>query len=612
MRAVPQPCSTYTGSLDLTTRGTGQLIPRGNTVYAYACIARIPWHRARSHRAGGTPGGTLRLYSKETLLPKVKWSAWFGGYDDLVGMVDLEIAHRATAFVGSPFSSFSVVAAALRRVPCTAAGNCSYALPPGAPPPDHNYSTDTEMVPVDVSDQLGRVYALHFPYTDEEPEDRCETLAALHDWKKPGGDWSCPTTRLHKQGSSALDPYLLQPRPRHPQCEVLGTSLRVNPPVDAPSRLGYNCTHSVVTALYGGYDKLANYSHFFQASLERQEREQGLRTCWFAFTDAVSFPELSAHQIALAESASDGGLPWIKAGIWNLVILPEGSLTAMLPERNKLRSRLPKMMAHCALRYSHQMLYLDAKVSLRKPASLWQMLNQLSDGTSSRSGSAWVSPLHSARVSVRDEMVCLYQSGISSKLAFEQLRAYHAAGFPSNVAASKGGPGLSEGEWHARDLRAAVSTAIGNAWFTEFWRWRKHNLRDQISFNYVIWKLGLLPSQQPKDSAATRDSDSAARVTENGESWGFGHFQAGGGNQSLSPSRSGRKSRLLLVHNTHAVDHKRDGSTEEKFMAEKFARFNLDWKALRNLKQGHQWCDYLSFGLDNAKLLSKVSSLLEG
>ena len=90
------------------------------------------------------------------------------------------------------------------------------------------------------------------------------------------------------------------------------------------------------------------------------------------------------------------------------------------------------------------------------------------------------------------------------------------------------------------------------------------------------------------------------------------HFQAGGGNQSLSPARSGRKSRLLLVHNGHTVEHKRDVSTEEKFMADKFARFNLDWKALRNLKAGHQWCEYLSFGLDNGKLLSKVKSLLEG
>ena len=547
----------------------------------------------------------------------MKWSAWFGGYDDLVGMVDLEIARRATAFVGSPFSSFSVVAAALRRVP-SGPVDAAPSPPVVAAPSTASAQPLTEMVPVDVVDQLGRVYAMHFPYADEEPEDRCETLAALHDWKKPGGEWSCPTTRLHKKRSSALDPYLMQPRPRHPQCEVLGTSLRVSPPVDAPSRLGYNCTHSVVTALYGGYDKLFNYSHFFQASLERQEREQGIRTCWFAFTDAASVPELSAKQATLAEAAfggrTEGGLPWIKAGIWNLVILPEGPLTAMLPERNKLRSRLPKMMAHCALRYSHQMLYLDAKVSIRKPASLWQMLNQLSDGTNSKSGSAWVSPLHSARVSVRDEMVCLYQSGISSRLAFEQLRAYHAAGFPSNVAASQGGPGLSEGEWHARDLRAADSTAIGNAWFTEFWRWSQHNLRDQISFNYVVWQLGLLPSQQPNASAAARTGSGGvpAQVTENGESRGFGHFQAGGGNQSLSPARSGRKSRLLLVHNVHAVEHKRDSSTEDRFIADKFGRYNLDWKALRNLKQGHQWCDYLKFGLDNTKLLSKVSSLLEG
>ena len=362
-------------------------------------------------RVGGSPGSTLRLYSKETLLPRMSWSEWFGGYDDLVGMVDLEIARRVTAFVGSPFSSFSVVAATMRRVSCTVAGMCAQQPVPPLWVPSQwtpwHYSAETEMVPVDVSDQLGRIFALQFPYSDEESEDRCESLATLHDWKKPGEAWSCPT-QPDKPRPSPLDSYPLHPRPRHPQCEVLGTSLRVSPPIDAPSRLGFNCTHSVITALYGGYDKLANYSRSFQANLERQEREQGVRTCWFAFTDAASVPELSVHQIALAEAASNSttarGQPWVRAGIWNLVILPEGQLTAMLPERNKLRSRLPKMMAHCVLGYSSHMLYLDAKVSLRRPASMWLMLNQLSGGD--RSGSAWVSPLHSARLSVRDELVC--------------------------------------------------------------------------------------------------------------------------------------------------------------------------------------------------------------
>ena len=101
--------------------------------------------------------------------------------------------------------------------------------------------------------------------------------------------------------------------------------------------------------------------------------------------------------------------------------------------------------------------------------------------------------------------------------------------------------------------KAEEGTAIKvlNRNMNEFWRWSKHNLRDQISFNYVIWKLGLLPSQQPKSSATIRGSDTAAQIQDNADSRGFAHFQAGGGNQSLSPARSGRKSRLLLVHNGH-------------------------------------------------------------
>lgn len=206
--------------------------------------------------------------------------------------------------------------------------------------------------------------------------------------------------------------------------------------------------------------------------------------------------------------------------------------------------------------------------------------------------------------------VCLYKSGITpSQRAFAQLRAYHANGFPSNLAASKGGPGLSEGEWHARDLRAADSTAIGNAWFSEWWRWIKYNLRDQISFNYVIWRLGLLPSHEQATVSATARTNTAAHGTETGKSTGFSHFRAGGGNRSLSPGRSGHRSRALLVHYRHTAV--RSLSIEDNFFAEHFGNLNLGWKELKMLKQAHRWCEFLKFGLDNTRLLSKVAALLE-
>ena len=383
------------------------------------------------------------------------------------------------------------------------------------------------------------------------------------------------------------------PRPRHPQCEGLGASFRVSPPVDAPSRLGFNCTHSVITALYGGYDTLVDYSKGFQRTLQREERERGFRTCWFAFTDAASVP--SHRRIKAAEAAFNAtavrNQRWVQAGIWNLVILPEGQLTATLPERNKLRSRLPKMMAHCVMGYSSKMIYLDAKVILKQPGSIWRMLSQLSDG----SGSAWVSPLHPVRSSVRDELVCLYLSGIVSERAFEQLREYHKVGFPSNLPASKGGPGLSEGEWHARDLQDANSTAIGNAWFSEWWRWGKYNLRDQISFNYVIWWLGLLPAKS-------------------GGSRGFSHYR--GHIEQPRPRcctpawhrwAKARGNRSFITHNPHKIA-RTSLTTEDMFLTEHF--HHLGPVQIADLKRAHRWCDLVTFGLDNTKLLNNLASLL--
>ena len=399
-------------------------------------------------------------------------------------------------------------------------------------------------------------------------------------------------------------------RPRHPQCEALGTALQVSPPVDAPSRLGFQCTHSVVTALYGGYDTLIRYTRAFRKELVVQEKERGIRTCWFAFTDAASLAsELSVQEVRMAEAAHNATAVrdqrWVRAGLWNLVVLPEGQLTASLPEHNKLRSRLPKMMAHCALGYSSKMIYIDAKVSLKRPASIWRMLPPPT--------SAWVSPLHPIRSCVRDELVCLYLSGIVTEHAFEQLRAYHAVGFPSNLTAAKGGPGLSEGEWHARDLVAADSTAIGNAWFTEWWRWGKHNLRDQISFNYVIWRLGLLPPHEGTDSPPPAHTGSAVQVADPVR--GFTHF-LGYIEQPRPPCCSpawhrwalARANRSFIAHQGHTVARS-NLPIEDTFTAEHWGQ--LPPKKIEDLKQGHRWCDYVTFSLDNAGLLSSLSSLMQ-
>ena len=126
------------------------------------------------------------------------------------------------------------------------------------------------------------------------------------------------------------------------------------------------------------------------------------------------------------------------------------------------------MLPHCVLLHAGKMVYMDGKVQLARPDSLWPMAEHVAG----RLRPAWVAPLHPSRHTVRDELVCLYLAGIVSERAFEQYRAYVAEGFPGNHPTSAGGPGLTEGNWHARDLRAPDSAVIGNAWAAEYFRWQ--------------------------------------------------------------------------------------------------------------------------------------------
>ena len=563
----------------------------------------------------------LWLHSKEELLPDRDWSGAFAGNDDVVAMVDLELAGVASAFVGSPFSSFSVVAAAVRR-------HAGPALP-------------TSMVPVDVADRLGAIFALQFPYSREREAapDPCAALSELHRFRR--GPWSCP--RLASPSASP------EPRERDLQClgAQLGPSLRIDPPVDAPSRLGFRCTHAVVTALYGGYDALPAYPRAFYLRLRRQEEERldQSRSCWFAFTDPASVgAALSAAELARAEASAtattEAGQRWVRLGIWHVVIVPSATFSSDEHVDGVVRSRLPKMMAHCVLRHAGRMLYLDAKLMLPRPDHLWAMTAMR--GSQVGGTPSWVAPVHPYRSTVRDELVCLHLSGLVSESAFEQLRAYRARGFPDRLGADAGGPGLSEGEWHARDLQSPEAAAIGSAWFAEYHKWSAHNLRDQISFNFVVWSLGLLPSQTGGAKAGFRHFISDAKMAKRAamsaciaDNWrcyiaryadvrkAFGadnaraarrHFNQHGFAEGRNcacgdAAASGRKAAVdfeLIQRSTHR--HPRNLSAEEAFLARAFGGSAVN---LAELRAGHRWCAYPSFAANNMDLIVKLSRLLE-
>ena len=95
----------------------------------------------------GACGGALRRHVAFTTKGKLLEAdggldPWLDTRDDVRGQVDYELGVRADHFIGSPFSSFSVLIALQRP------------------------SVKTTMLAVDVQDRLGRIFALVFPYGD--------------------------------------------------------------------------------------------------------------------------------------------------------------------------------------------------------------------------------------------------------------------------------------------------------------------------------------------------------------------------------------------------------------------------------------------------------------
>jgi len=198
-------------------------------------------------------------------------------------------------------------------------------------------------------------------------------------------------------------------------------------------------------------------------------------------------------------------------GLWDLVVLP----TAMLPfEDASLNSRVPKMLLHRLFGSAAYALYVDAKLRF-KPHSLvklWtfvseQLAAQAATGGNSpfraapsnpapKETPAWVSPKHPARKSMFEEARCVSKLGLGSPAAIQrQVDAYTAEGLPEGPLEA-GGAGLIEGEWHLRDLGSVDQAIIGCGWLQEFMK-RGHK-RDQLSFNYVVWKLGLLSQNRAR------------------------------------------------------------------------------------------------------------------
>jgi hypothetical protein len=394
--------------------------------------------------AGGD--GRFVFHSKVSLVPTMNLTN-ISPSEDVRGQVDFEIGVRAPAFIGSFFSSFSVLVAFQR----------SYQSRP-----------QTAMLYVDTTANMGAILKLQFPYEPGISDNPCAGMISVYE-----------RARRTMLGCS---------RKASSSCPELATGFVFEPALDDPRGLnGLICDKVVITVLFGAADSLQvdNVTSAFSS----------VHTCGFAFLNAEA-----ADAIGVKAGVPFGPLPMYS--LWNIIVLDNAQLPfGPDPRENSRNSQAVKMLAHRAFRFARVMVYLDSQLKVLPQGKLGEFVDAdsqqpqvLLQGTLgefvntnliSRSA-AWVSPHHTQRLSAYTEAQCRHNREPVGNRALEQMAIYKSKSFPS-APAQRGGPGLIEGEWHLRDLRRPESAMIGCEWFREFESWgHRHG---QLSFNYAVWSL---------------------------------------------------------------------------------------------------------------------------
>ena len=158
---------------------------------------------------------------------------------------------------------------------------------------------------------------------------------------------------------------------------------------------------------------------------------------------------------------------------------------------------------------------------------------------------------------------------------------------------------LIEGQWHLRDLRSATAAALGAAWWRELLQWREEHVRDQLSFGFAAWRLGLLPGQNA--AAGVQYAARAEKVfTE-------------------TPTEDAAVSGLIFrtffssTNVLHQHNHKSQGAVQAHS-----GGLTADWvldrvgdsvKGRRPLKGGDV-CNGALFGLRNLPILNHIKTIL--
>jgi hypothetical protein len=154
------------------------------------------------------------------------------------------------------------------------------------------------------------------------------------------------------------------------------------------------------------------------------------------------------------------------------VEIVQDSLDGLDPAR---ASRRAKLMPHRYLREDWS-LWLDNKSRLKRDP-----LEILDLATSGASAAFFAFP-HFRRDCVYHELQTCWENGLDDfRILKERQRTYRAEGMPAHS-------GLIEGHFILRRHHDPAVAHFGERWFEHVLRYSR---RDQISFPYLVWKLGL-------------------------------------------------------------------------------------------------------------------------
>ena len=283
-------------------------------------------------------------------------------------------------------------------------------------------------------------------------------------------------------------------------------------PLDDPKfHEGQRCVTVVANVILGGYDDFPfGIPEAWNSNGNEISYASSYGMCWFLFLDWNSSNKIIPleYRNATIEVCPSCNISITKVRAWNVVVIPREMMPLKTVGRN---SRLFKMLLHRAFTTAEVLVYMDGNFHLNPHSEqvlkdsfgrnssqierqFMKFVNESMSPGPNGAQPAWAAPKHPQRCTPYQEGLSTCVMGLSGDSGVQQMHHYYADGFPTIQSYY---PYLLEGCWHIRDLQRVESSLMGCAWMAEYLRWDQP--RDQLSFNYAMWKLSKCINMREED-----------------------------------------------------------------------------------------------------------------